>query len=92
MNSKETLSGLKYKLSRIKKYYIRKRLLKIVRLKILRGYKVLYETSVKRRIKIKYTNILFEYPLSDISYEISTNPQNEILVDSYIEIDRRELL
>ncbi len=79
-------SLLKYKISRFKKYYDRKRLFRYFFLKIIRGYKILNETNNQRRIKIKSNGLLFEYPTTDISYEISCNPQNEILVDSYIDI------
>ena len=80
------IKNFKHFIQRFYTYKKRGVVFKYIFLKINKGYKTIFINNHQKRIKTFFNPAIYEYPISDNSYEISISPQNEILVDSYINI------
>lgn len=69
-------------------YIKRKAFLKYVLLKLVGGYKILHKEKTSFTIQTRFDKIIFELPTTNDTYLYVANPINELLLSTFINIER----
>lgn len=82
------MSKIVRKFNRVLFYIKRKAFLKYVLLKLVGGYKILHKGKTSFTIQTRFDKIIFELPATNDTYLYVANPINELLLSTFINIER----